>query len=149
MFSKIKEESLNLFKRKEADEIVRRKETMTIGSKVVRIEKITPKKYKEVFAVIGNIPNLIFNVMMAPENEKAIYIMAAADAGINDFVNVTSALTGIDPDYLYEEAGMHELFEFVILTAEYNDLDKIVKKIASLVTKRIEQVTEATTTEAD
>ncbi|MEH7541631.1 MULTISPECIES: hypothetical protein [Bacillus cereus group] len=142
MLTKIK----NVFTRKEAQTAMLADHTLKIGDKKVRVRKVTPKEFKELIAVTGNIPNLVIQVMNAPEDQYAAYALAAVEAATDDFVAITSQLTGIDEDYLHHDAGMSEIVEYLVQMVEYNDLNRMVKNVASLLPKATE--TEATSNEA-
>ncbi|WP_431819266.1 hypothetical protein LWL40_27480 (plasmid) [Bacillus thuringiensis] len=122
-----------LFGKSEAKKAMQMPETLKLGEKTVRIRKVTPAEYKELMAVIGNLPNMIVQVIQAPEDEKLAYIMSALDVGMDDLINVTSTLTNIDTKYLAEEGvGLDEIVEYVTQMAKYNDIGKIVKNLISL-----------------
>ncbi|MCW1241936.1 hypothetical protein [Bacillus pretiosus] len=131
MITKIK----NLFTRKEAQTAMLADSTLPIGSKKVRVRKITPKEFKELMTVTGNVPNLVIQVINAPEDQYAAYTMAAVDAATDDFVTITSQLTGIAEDYLHNDAGMSEIVEYLVQMTEYNDLKRMVKNVMSLLPK--------------
>ncbi|MED3275396.1 hypothetical protein BK703_16880 [Bacillus thuringiensis serovar silo] len=111
-------------------------ETLKLGEKTVRIRKVTPAEYKELMAVIGNLPNLIVQVVQAPEEERLTYIMTALDVGMDDLINVTSTLSNIDADYLTSEGvGLDEIVEYVTQMAKFNEIGKTIKNLASLLPK--------------
>ncbi|MDA2128659.1 hypothetical protein PDM92_21080 [Bacillus cereus] len=111
-------------------------ETLKLGEKTVRIRKVTPAEYKELMAVIGNLPNLIVQVVQAPEEERLTYIMTALDVGMDDLINVTSTLSNIDADYLTSKGvGLDEIVEYVTQMAKYNEIGKTIKNLVSLLPK--------------
>lgn len=119
----------------EVKKLLQREGTLKLGEKTVNIEKITPRKYKELFGLIGAIPNLIINVMRAPEDQYETYLLMALEVGLEDFVTVVSSLTGIDADYLLDNAGLDELTEYLAKMAEHNNLAKTLKNVKSLLPK--------------
>ncbi|MEK4697773.1 hypothetical protein MKX31_27990 [Bacillus sp. FSL M8-0063] len=131
MLTKIK----NVFTRKEAQTAMLSDDTLTLGSKKVRVRKVTPKEFKELMTVTGNVPNLVIQVMGAPEDQYVAYALAAVEAATDDFVTITSQLTGIDEDYLHNDAGMAEIVEYLVQMTKYNDLDRMVKNVMSLLPK--------------
>ncbi|EJP81156.1 hypothetical protein [Bacillus cereus] len=135
----------NIFTKKEAEKAMLAPDTLTLGSKKVRIRKVTPKEFKEMIAVTGNVPNLVIQVMSAPEDQYAMYALAAVENATDDFVTITSALTGIDEDYLHGEVGMSEVIEYLVQMVKYNDLERMVKNVISLLPKA-KKTTEATET---
>jgi hypothetical protein len=136
---------LEIFKRKKAKEVMQRVDTLKLGEKTVRIKKITPREYKEIFAVIGSIPNLVYNVANAPEGQYQTYLLTALDVGLDDFINVVSSLTGIEAEYLHDEVGLYDLTEYLAQMVAFNDLDKTLKNVMSLLPK----LTAEATTEAE
>ncbi|MED2788230.1 hypothetical protein P4261_28420 [Bacillus thuringiensis] len=143
MLTKIK----NVFTRKEARTAMLADHTLTIGDKKVRVRKVTPKEFKELITVTGNIPNLVIQVMNAPEGQYVAYALAAVEAATEDFVTMTSQLTGIDEDYLHNDAAMSEVVEYLVQMVEYNNLSRMVKNVMSLLPKAAK--TEATSNEVE
>ncbi|HGO9416664.1 TPA: hypothetical protein ACLBZX_005159 [Bacillus cereus] len=123
------------FKRKKAKEAMQRVDTLTLGEKKVRITKITPRQYKELFSVIGNIPNLVYQVANAPEDDYRAYVLMALEVGMDDIVGIVSYLTGIDADYLHDKASFYDLTEYLVQMVEYNNIEKTLKNVASLLPK--------------
>ncbi|MFL1677592.1 MULTISPECIES: hypothetical protein [Bacillales] len=124
-----------LFKRKKAKEAMQRVDTLTLGEKKVRITKITPRQYKELFSVIGNIPNLVYQVANAPEDDYRAYVLMALEVGMDDIVGIVSYLTGIDAEYLHDQANFYDLTEYLVQMVEYNNIEKTLKNVASLLPK--------------
>ncbi|PFJ15835.1 hypothetical protein, partial [Bacillus cereus] len=121
-----------LFKRKKAKEAMQRVDTLTLGEKKVRITKITPRQYKELFSVIGNIPNLVYQVANAPEDDYRAYVLMALEVGMDDIVGIVAYLTGIDAEYLHDQANFYDLTEYLVQMVEYNNIEKTLKNVASL-----------------
>lgn len=105
---------------------------VTLGGKRVEIPKLTPRKWKELFSVVENLPNLIIQVFSAPKEDFAAYVLTALDIAIDEMVAITSVLTGLEMTFLYEEATVPEIIEFFTRTAEKNDLSRAVKNVKSL-----------------
>lgn len=125
-----------LFSKSTASKAMQMPETLKLGEKTVRIRKVTPAEYKALMAVIGNLPNLIVQVISAPEEERLTYILTAMEVGMDDIVNVTSLLTNIDTDYLMNEGvGFDEIVEYITQMANFNGIGKTVKNLASLLPK--------------
>ena len=124
-----------LFKRKKAKEAMQRVDTLTLGEKKVRITKITPRQYKELFSVIGNIPNLVYQVANAPEDDYRAYVLMALEVGMDDIVGIVSYLTGIEADYLHDQASFYDITEYLVQMVEYNNIEKTLKNVASLLPK--------------
>jgi hypothetical protein len=105
---------------------------VTLGDKKVSIPKITPKRWKELFAVVDSLPNVLIQIAMAPSEDLAAYVLTGIDVTLDEMLAVTSVLTGIDKQYLNDEAGVSEVIEFFARTVEKNDLTRAVKNVKSL-----------------
>jgi hypothetical protein len=103
-----------------------------LGDKKVRAPKLTPKKWKELFQVVENLPNLIIKVAMAPREDFAAYVLSALDIAIDEMLDIAAILTEIDRQYLHEEATVPQIIEFFTKTVEKNDLTSAVKNVKSL-----------------
>jgi hypothetical protein len=114
---------------------LRRQNVAKLGDKTVKIEKITPRKYKELFGLISSIPNLFMSVLRAPEEEYETYLLTALEIGLDDFIAVVSFLTGIEEDYLLDKAGLDEITEYLARMAEHNNLAQTLKNVKSLLPK--------------
>lgn len=103
-----------------------------LGDKKVKIEKVTPKKWKEIFGVIDTLPNLIIRVITAPRQDFVAYLLSAIEFGMDEIIEVVSVLTGIDRDYLHNEVGVDEIIEYFTKMAEHNNLERVLKNVKSL-----------------
>lgn len=103
-----------------------------LGEKKVKIEKITPRKWKELFGVIDTLPNLIIQVITAPREDFVAYLLSAIEFGLDEVIEVVSVLTGIERDYLHDKVGVDELIEYFARMAEYNNLERVLKNVKSL-----------------
>lgn len=119
-----------------------REDSMLLGEKRVKIEKLTPKKWKELFGVIDMLPSLIVNVVQAPQDQFMAYALTAAEVGMDELMEVTSILTGIEKEYLEDEVGLDEIVEYVTKMIEFNSLERMVKNLQSLLPKPKEETTE-------
>jgi len=103
-----------------------------LGDKKVQTPKLTPKKWKELFQVVENLPNLIIKVAMSPREDFAAYVLSALDIAIDEMIDITAVLTEIDRQYLHEEATVPQIIEFFTKTVQKNDLASAVKNVRSL-----------------
>jgi hypothetical protein len=111
---------------------MRREDVVMLGEKRVKIEKLTPAKWRGLFGTIGTLPQLMANVFNAPAEDRAIFLQTAAEVGLDDLLAVTSELTGIELDYLENKVSLTEVIEYITRTAKYNDLERAVKNVLSL-----------------
>lgn len=109
-----------------------REDEVMLGEKKVKIEKITPKKWKELFGVIDTLPSLIIKVLTAPQENFVAYLLSAIEIGLDEIIEVVSVLTGIDRDYLHDKVGVDEIIEYFARMAEYNNLERVLKNVKSL-----------------
>lgn len=105
---------------------------VTIADQVVKIEKVTPRQYRQLIEVLGAIPNIIIVLANAEDDERVPLLLNGIDVVLEDIIAVTSVLTGIEKDVLFDEAGIDELVEFFVKTFEKNNLDNLVKNFRRL-----------------
>jgi hypothetical protein len=58
--------------------------------------------------------------------------MSAAEVGLDDIIAVVSSISGVDAEYLESDVQLSEIIEYVTRTAHYNDLERAVKNVLSL-----------------
>lgn len=114
---------------------LRRQDVAKLGEKTVKIEKVTPRQFKELFGLIGSIPNLLIHVMRAPEDEYETYLISALEVGLDDFISVVSFLTGIEEEYLLDNAGLDEVTDYLARMVAHNNLAQTLKNVKSLLPK--------------
>lgn len=105
---------------------------VTIADQIVKIEKVTPRQYRQLIEVLGAIPNIIIVLANAEDDERVPLLLNGIDVVLEDIIAVTSVLTGIEKDVLLDEAGIDELVEFFVKTFEKNNLDNLVKNFRRL-----------------
>lgn len=103
-----------------------------LGDKKVTIPKVTPKHWKQLFGAIETLPNIIIQIATAPGKDLTAYILTGIDIALDEMLAITSILTGIDVEYLEENAGVTEIIEFFTRVAEKNDLSRTIKNVKSL-----------------
>lgn len=103
-----------------------------LGDKHVKVPKLTPAKWRELFSAIETLPNLVLQVLAAPAEDKRAYIMVAIDEGLDEVCGVVALLADLDADYVKNEAGLDEIIEFLTKTAKANRLNDAVKNARSL-----------------
>ncbi|MCP6683004.1 hypothetical protein [Bacillus nakamurai] len=120
---------MNLFgKKKETDSV-------NLGKYPVGIPKLTPAKWKQLFATLDKIPGLILQVISAPQTDFYSYLVSAIDIGLDEIVEIVAMLSGVDAEYIREEVGTDEIIEYLTLTVKKNRLDSQAKNVKSLLPK--------------
>lgn len=112
-----------------------RKDMIELGGKRVNIQKLTYVKWRELFDAIDTLPGVIVNVMLAPKESFYETILVAFDFALDEVYRVVAILSGLDEDYLKENAGINEVAEYLVLTAKKNDFTSVIKNVKSLLPK--------------
>jgi hypothetical protein len=111
---------------------------MYLGEKRVKIEKLTIVKWRELFGTVDKLPGLIVQVLSAPQSDFYAYVITALDIAFDEIAQVVSVLSGVDAEYLKENVGVDEIFEYLARTVKRNRLDDLVKNAKSLLPKATE-----------
>ncbi|MEG7333221.1 hypothetical protein [Bacillus sp. 0102A] len=120
---------MNLFPKKQDPEAV------NLGKHTVQVAKLTPAKWKQLFATADKIPGLVLQVLSAPKTDFYSYLLSAVDIALDEIVAIVAMLSGVDSEYIHEEVGTDELIEYLALTIKKNRLDSQVKNVMSLLPK--------------
>ncbi|WP_240390609.1 hypothetical protein [Bacillus sp. Y1] len=105
---------------------------MVLGEKRVRIEKLTINKWRQLFEVVDKLPGLIVQILTAPKDDFYAYVITALDLAFEEIALIVSVLSGLDVDYINENVGVDELFEYLAKTVKKNRLEDVVKNAKSL-----------------
>jgi hypothetical protein len=111
---------------------------MYLGEKRVKIEKLTIVKWRELFGTVDKLPGLIVQVLSAPQSDFYAYVITALDIAFDEIAQVVSVISGVDAEYLTENVGVDEIFEYLTRTVKRNRLDDIAKNVKSLLPKATE-----------
>jgi hypothetical protein len=111
---------------------------MFLGEKRVKIEKLTIVKWRELFGTVDKLPGLIVQVLSAPQSDFYAYVITALDIAFDEIAQVVSVLSNVEAEYLTENVGVDELFEYIAKTVKRNRLDDAVKNVKSLLPKATE-----------
>lgn len=126
-------------KTKKAKERLLAADECTLGGKRVRIAKLTPKKWKELVRTADRIPILLLHVATTSKEDMLTAIVAATEFATDEIVAATSILSGIDEEYLAENAGVDEIIDYFVRVLEYNNLEKVVKNVKRLLSPILNQ----------
>jgi hypothetical protein len=116
-----------------------RKDRVQLGNKQVEVPKLTRARLKKLTEHIGTIGDLIVKLFMTPEQDRAVFIVAAADVTIDEIYELTSLLSDLPIEYLDEHAGIAECTEYLRLAWERNDMDTALKNVNSLIPQLAQQ----------
>jgi hypothetical protein len=103
-----------------------------MGSKRVRVEKITFEKWIILREVVDKIPGLVIQIWLARGDQFYQTVYAAIDVAFEEIIQVISVLSGIDEEYLKKHAGIDDVFNYFVKTAKKNDFFSIIKNGQSL-----------------
>jgi ethanolamine utilization protein EutA (predicted chaperonin) len=108
---------------------------MYLGEKRVKIEKLTIVKWRQLFEAVDKLPGLIVQVLAAPQSDFYTYVITALDLAFDEIAQVVSVLSGVEVDYITDNVGVDELFEYLAKTVKRNRLDDVLKNAKSLLPK--------------
>ena len=108
------------------------KDAVLLGNKKAEVKKLTPALWKKVFSAIDLLPGVALQVFTAPKEDMSIYLLQAFDVALEEMIEIVSLVSGVDKDYLFNNAGLDELVEYVFLTIKKNRLDQTAKNLKGL-----------------
>jgi hypothetical protein len=103
-----------------------------MGSKRVRVEKITYEKWVILREVVDKIPGLVIQIWLSKGDQFYQTVYAAIDVAFEEIIQVISILSSTDEDYLKKNASIDEVFNYFVKTAKKNDFYNIIKNGQSL-----------------
>ncbi|MCY9532980.1 hypothetical protein M5X06_12940 [Paenibacillus alvei] len=121
--------------------------TLKIGDKTVHPRRIAIAKWRELFDSIQLIPQLLMSVITAAPQDRAGYFVVALRESFDDIVRVTSILTGIDEEYIEENASIDQLIAFYKATADANNFGELLKNGRSVLGAIVPNLTAETTSQ--
>lgn len=103
--------------------------TVKLGDKRVPIPKLTIAKWKLLFAEIGSLPNIISDVLQARDTVSfSATLTVAFEMAADDVLRIVSVLTDEPVEWLEEQADPVQIIDFIVATANYNNLGEAAKK---------------------
>lgn len=127
-----------------------RSDTIKIGGKPVQVRKITIVQWRELFAAVQSLPEILFSVLTAPGGQRMAYFLALIEQALDDFVRVIAVLTGLDAKWIEENAGLDELVTYILAVAQVNDFSTVLKNVQGVLDLvNPEKVAEALTQSAE
>lgn len=116
-----------------------KKDRVQLGKKQVEIPKLTRSRLKKLTEHIGTIGEFLVKLFLTPENDRAVFIVAAADVFIDEVYEITSLLSDLPIEYLDEHASIAQCTEFLRLTWELNDINKALGNVSGLIPPMAQQ----------
>jgi hypothetical protein len=111
---------------------------MYLGEKRVKIEKLTITKWRQLFEAVDKLPGLIVQVLSSPQSDFYTYVITALDIAFDEIAQIVSVLSGVEVDYITDNVGVDEMFEYLARTVKRNRLDDVLKNAKSLLPKTSE-----------
>jgi biotin-(acetyl-CoA carboxylase) ligase len=108
---------------------------MMLGEKRVKINKLTPNKWRDLFVTVDKLPGIIVQVITAPQDDFYAYVINGLDIAMEELIHIVAILSEIDEEYIDAEVGVDEIFEYLARTVKRNRLDSVVKNVKSLLPK--------------
>lgn len=109
------------------------KDCVYFGDTCVEIPKLTVAKWKALFEAVETLPRLLVNVLSARGTDEFVAsAVVATSLALDEIVKVVAVLTGLDPKFIEENADHNEIIEFIVKTAQKNDLERAAKNFQSV-----------------
>ncbi|MHA6484465.1 hypothetical protein ACX1C1_21445 [Paenibacillus sp. strain BS8-2] len=116
-----------------------KKDRVQLGRKQVEVPKLTRARLKKLTEHIGTIGEYLVKLFLTPENDRAVFIVAAADVAIDEIYELTALLSDLPIEYLDEHASLAECTEFLKLTWERNDINAALGNVSGLIPPMAQQ----------
>lgn len=121
---------MQLFKRSDkADIPAVDPSAVTLGGQAVKVRKVTIGQWRELFTVVGTLPQMLVSVMTAPAESRVSYMLAVMESAVDDVVNVVAVLTGLEPSWINENVSPDELMAYFVAVARVNDFGGLLKNV--------------------
>ncbi|MEC0167858.1 hypothetical protein [Paenibacillus graminis] len=66
-----------------------------LGGQAVKVRKVTIGQWRELYSVVGTLPQMLLSVVTAPADSRVSYLLAVMESAIDDVVNVVAVLTDL------------------------------------------------------
>ncbi|OZQ72381.1 hypothetical protein, partial [Paenibacillus sp. VTT E-133291] len=100
-----------------APDIVIDPNVIQLGDRTVKVRKVPVGQWRELFAAVNMLPELIMGVMSAPSENRVAYLFAFIEHALNDVVQVVSVLTGFEPEWIEANVAPDELMAYFTAVA--------------------------------
>ncbi|MDP5274354.1 hypothetical protein [Chengkuizengella axinellae] len=110
-----------------------KKDTVKLGNKNVEIPKLTIAKWKLLFDNIQALPQIILNILAVKDTKDfSSTLIVGTGMAIDEIVGMVAVITGLDVEYIEENADINELSTFIYKTIKKNDLQESVKNFRAV-----------------
>ncbi|WP_162174494.1 hypothetical protein [Paenibacillus sp. FSL R7-269] len=121
---------MQLFKRSDKSDIPAvDPSAIILGGQAVKVRKVTIGQWRELYSVVGNLPQMLISVVTAPTDSRIPYLLAVVESAIDDVVNVVAVLTGLEPAWINENVSPDELMAYFVAVARVNDFGGLLKNV--------------------
>lgn len=104
-----------------------------LGDKSVKVPKLTPEKYKLLFERVNVLPQLIVRMLAAKHSDDfAATAIVGAGIALDEAVQLVAILADLEPEYIHQNADLAEITDFIRLTLEKNDLQRVIKNFRAV-----------------
>ncbi|WP_347320023.1 hypothetical protein [Rossellomorea sp. RS05] len=105
---------------------------MWLGDKRVKINKLTPNRWRDLFTTVDRLPGIIVQVISAPQEDFYTTVVAGLEVAMDEVIEIVAVLSDLDADFINAEVGVDEIFEYLSRTVKKNRLDSVAKNVKSL-----------------
>ncbi|MEK5396024.1 hypothetical protein [Paenibacillus sp. FSL K6-2859] len=112
-----------------APEIVIDPNVIKLGDRTVIVRKVAVGQWRELFAAVNMLPELIMGVMAAPADNRVAYLFAFIDHALTDIVRVVSILTEFEPEWIEANVAPDELMAYFTAVARVNNFGGLLKNV--------------------
>lgn len=100
-----------------------------LGGQAVKVSKVTIGQWRQLYSVVGTLPQMLISVVTAPADSRVSYLLAVLESAIDDVVNVVAVLTGLEPAWIDENVSPDELMAYFVAVARVNDFGGLLKNV--------------------
>ncbi|MEJ9160873.1 hypothetical protein [Paenibacillus graminis] len=100
-----------------------------LGGQAVKVRKVTIGQWRELYSVVGTLPQMLLSVVTAPADSRVSYLLAVMESAIDDVVNVVAVLTDLEPAWIDENVSPDELMAYFVAVARVNDFGGLLKNV--------------------
>ncbi|AHV98982.1 hypothetical protein [Paenibacillus sabinae] len=111
--------------------------------KTVQVRKIVIAQWRELFGAIQTLPQLLISVISAPADQRVAFALVALEQSLSDFVRIVSVLTGIDAEWIDENASVDEILAYLTAVASVNNFGEMLKNVQGVLSLGIPKAAEA------
>lgn len=115
--------------------------TVTIGGKAVEVRPLSPKRFFQIISRLEALPSVALQFVYGdnPNLNVVQLIVAAAEVAKDELFDILSIASGESVEFLYEEAGIHEIIDYIEKLFEVNRLPQVTGKIRAALARILPQ----------